>query len=173
MQPLCAECRRLATHQSTLGHFCSSECHATFWARQRQQRVGSEAPLVPSEPEPTYVHVDHVDMNAVSLSREDLGRAFWTCLHALFSTLEDDPATNCLDPQTHADILNQVAILTRLYPCLECRGHFAAMVKREPPRGNTAAALKRWLCERHNEVNRRLGKPEVPFSEARDIACSM
>lgn len=41
-----------------------------------------------------------------------------------------------------------------------CAKHFGAMLAREPPRLDSREALAQWLCERHNEVNRRLGKPE-------------
>lgn len=36
------------------------------------------------------------------------------------------------------------------------------MLARDPPRLESRDALARWLCERHNEVNRRLKKPEFP-----------
>ena len=36
------------------------------------------------------------------------------------------------------------------------------MLARSPPQVDSNHALTIWLCERHNEVNRRLLKPEFP-----------
>lgn len=51
-------------------------------------------------------------------------------------------------------------MFAKLFPCSECGHHFSEMLKRSPPpRKGTVEDLERWLCERHNEVNMRLGKP--------------
>ncbi len=36
------------------------------------------------------------------------------------------------------------------------------MLSRTPPIVDSNLSLTMWLCERHNEVNRRLNKPEFP-----------
>ena len=46
-----------------------------------------------------------------------------------------------------------------LYPCATCRADF---------RVDSRASLSRWVCERHNEVNAKLGKPLVSC-ELRDL----
>lgn len=48
-----------------------------------------------------------------------------------------------------------------LYPCERCRVDFRADIDAHPPALASRAALSRWACERHNEVNRKLGKPEM------------
>jgi len=48
-----------------------------------------------------------------------------------------------------------------LYPCDRCRHDFRVDVDANPPDVSSRGALARWVCERHNEVNRKLGKPEV------------
>lgn len=84
-----------------------------------------------------------------------------------------------------------VKLLGKLYPCDECRKHFEyvglacmynetsiraqiilylsfvlvfyrEMIEISPPDTSSNAKFSLWLCERHNEVNRRLGKPEFP-----------
>src|SRR5687767_8695514 len=51
-------------------------------------------------------------------------------------------------------------------PCGECRTHWFGMLKRTPPDWANYFA---WAVARHNEVNRRLGKPEITEGEARKI----
>jgi FAD-linked sulfhydryl oxidase len=50
-------------------------------------------------------------------------------------------------------------ILTRMYPCGECASHFRHVVAAAPPRVASRADFSRWMCEAHNTVSRRLGKP--------------
>jgi FAD-linked sulfhydryl oxidase len=45
-----------------------------------------------------------------------------------------------------------------LYPCTHCAEDFRRDINRDPPRVESRTALSVWLCERHNEVNEKLGK---------------
>lgn len=54
--------------------------------------------------------------------------------------------------------------LRRRLPCGECRQHWDAMMEATPP--PAAPDLFAWSVARHNEVNRRLGKPEMGLEEA-------
>ncbi len=51
-------------------------------------------------------------------------------------------------------------------PCGDCKQHWQAMVLRTPPDFSRYFA---WGVDRHNEVNRRLGKPELTEAEARAL----
>ena len=53
----------------------------------------------------------------------------------------------------------QVDVLTRMYPCAECAKHFKQLVQDSPPAVGSRRGLQLWMCEAHNTVNRRLGKP--------------
>lgn len=59
-----------------------------------------------------------------------------------------------------------LAAFAERLPCGECRGHWLGMVARTPP---DWANYFRWGVERHNEVNRRLGKPELTEAAARSL----
>lgn len=48
-------------------------------------------------------------------------------------------------------------------PCGECRAHWDEMMARTPP---DWASYFGWSVARHNEVNQRLGKPEISEAEA-------
>lgn len=50
--------------------------------------------------------------------------------------------------------------------CDSCKTHWAAMMKEHPPAVESGAALARWLVDRHNQVNERLGKPIWTFEQA-------
>lgn len=47
-----------------------------------------------------------------------------------------------------------------------CLGHWLAMTKKHPPDLSSPAAYARWQHARHNDVSRRLGKPELDYAEA-------
>lgn len=45
-----------------------------------------------------------------------------------------------------------------LYACSHCAGHLGKSMERHPPDVSSRLTLSRWLCERHNEVNKWKGK---------------
>ncbi|KAF9218504.1 FAD-dependent thiol oxidase, partial [Gyrodon lividus] len=55
-------------------------------------------------------------------------------------------------------MLNLLHSLPVLYPCSHCASHLGEGTIRNPPDVSGRVGLSRWLCERHNEVNERLGK---------------
>ncbi|PHH58525.1 hypothetical protein CDD81_5486 [Ophiocordyceps australis] len=59
-----------------------------------------------------------------------------------------------------ADVSSFISLLARLYPCWVCAKDFEAHVKRDAPRVGSRGDLSRWLCQAHNHVNRKLGKPQ-------------
>lgn len=88
-------------------------------------------------------------------TNEDLGRATWTLLHTLAAQLPEKPSK-----QQRKDLCTLIDVLTRVYPCGECAHHFQQFVKADPPEVHSRYAFAQWLCRLHNDVNRRLGKPE-------------
>ena len=79
----------------------------------------------------------------LQMYREKLGHEVWLDLHALVHFGE--PLAPLLD------------VLTRSYPCLECRNHLRAHLDHgiRPLEGNE----QHWLVDLHNVVNKDLGKP--------------
>lgn len=84
---------------------------------------------------------------------EQLGRATWTFLHTTAAYYPARPTT-----QQRANMLNLLHSLPVLYPCSHCASHLGETMRTNPPDVSGRVALSRWLCERHNEVNERLGK---------------
>lgn len=48
-------------------------------------------------------------------------------------------------------------------PCARCRRHAAEHVRADPPDLRSSLAFQAWVWRFHNSVNRRLGKPELPY----------
>lgn len=88
-------------------------------------------------------------------SRE-LGRSTWTFLHTTAAKYPDQP--------TNADRVafkNLMHSLAQLYPCSYCAHELQQDLKKHPdiPDQNRNA-VEEWMCQLHNRVNKRLGKPE-------------
>ena len=84
---------------------------------------------------------------------EALGRSTWTFLH---TTAAYYPLVAPAHAQSQ--MRNLLSSLSLLYPCVPCAEDFQDKVKEHPPDVSGREGLSRWLCERHNEVNEKLGK---------------
>lgn len=84
---------------------------------------------------------------------EVLGRATWTFLHTTAAYYPEKPT-----PTQRANMLSLIRALPMLYPCSHCATDFDERVKAHPPDVSGRLGLSRWLCERHNDVNEKLGK---------------
>ena len=84
---------------------------------------------------------------------EDLGRATWTFLHTTAAYYPEKPT-----PTQRVSMLSLLKSLPSLYPCGHCASHLGENMKENPPKVGSRFELSRWLCERHNDVNVRLGK---------------
>ena len=87
------------------------------------------------------------------LDIEQLGRATWSFLHTTAAYYPDRPT-----PNHRANMLTLLRSLPVLYPCSHCASHLRDNFDMHPPDVSSRVSLSRWLCERHNDVNERLGK---------------
>lgn len=104
-------------------------------------------------------------------SRNELGRGTWTFLHILAAAYPIHPT-----PQTIQDHKLFFQLLPRIYPCPDCRSHMAKMFQELPPRLENREDFIQWICEAHNKVNERLGKPTFDCSkhdERWDCGCGI
>ncbi|KAJ7117562.1 ERV/ALR sulfhydryl oxidase domain-containing protein, partial [Mycena epipterygia] len=85
--------------------------------------------------------------------KEQLGRATWAFLHTTAAYYPERPT-----PNQRANMLMLIRALPVLYPCSHCADDFGESVAQNPPDVSGRAGLSRWFCERHNEVNEKLGK---------------
>ncbi|CAL1715495.1 unnamed protein product [Somion occarium] len=90
---------------------------------------------------------------------EQLGRATWTFLHTTAAYYPEKPT-----PTQRVNMLTLIRALPVLYPCTHCASHLGETMKEHPPDVSGRVGLSRWFCERHNEVNERLGKEKFDCS---------
>jgi len=95
----------------------------------------------------------HLDRQDCPADTTLLGRSTWTFLH---TTAAYYPIQ--APPQTQENMRQLLGSLSFFYPCIPCADDFRKDVTDNPPDVSGREGLSRWLCERHNEVNEKLGK---------------
>ncbi|KID78451.1 FAD-linked sulfhydryl oxidase ALR [Metarhizium brunneum] len=90
---------------------------------------------------------------------EALGRGTWTLLHSIAASYPESPSMS-----QQSDLLSFVKLFSKLYPCWVCAEDFRTYIGREVPKVESRDNFGKWLCGAHNDVNRKLGKPEFDCS---------
>uniref|UniRef100_A0A7S4BLL5 Sulfhydryl oxidase n=1 Tax=Chrysotila carterae TaxID=13221 RepID=A0A7S4BLL5_CHRCT len=75
-------------------------------------------------------------------------------LHTMAAYYPDKP-----DAEHSEQARSFLRALGRLYPCSYCAADFREVMEESPPRVGSREDLSLWLCEMHNRVNDKLGKP--------------
>ena len=92
--------------------------------------------------------------------RMELGSRSWTLLHSIAAYF---PAQPTHQQQQDAKIF--LDTFSRLYPCQECAEDLRQDLVTHPARLTSSAEFSQWMCEMHNRVNVKLGKPEFDCSQ--------
>ncbi|XP_025190978.1 FAD-linked sulfhydryl oxidase ALR-like [Melanaphis sacchari] len=93
-------------------------------------------------------------MENCPLDKAKLGYHTWSLLHTIVAYYPDEPS-----PQQRKDIDNFFTLIGRLYPCETCARDFTKLLISRPPEIDSQQSLSDWLCQIHNHVNQKLGKP--------------
>ncbi len=102
-----------------------------------------------SGPSPQQSVMKEKPLNAI-----ELGRSTWPILHRLTLSYPEQPTD--LD-KTKA--LGFIQSFSKLYPCRICASDFQEKIKDHPPKLDSREDFALWMCEQHNIVNEKLGKP--------------
>lgn len=90
---------------------------------------------------------------------EQLGRSTWTLLHTMAATYPEKATA-----QHQEDMQGFLKFFSKLYPCWVCADDFRTWMAhpsgRNQPKLSGRKEFGWWMCEAHNEVNRKLGKKE-------------
>ncbi|KAJ5886582.1 Mitochondrial FAD-linked sulfhydryl oxidase ERV1 [Penicillium subrubescens] len=90
---------------------------------------------------------------------EQLGRSTWTLLHTMAATYPEKASASHQE-----DMQGFLKFFSKLYPCWVCADDFRTWMAhpsgRNQPKLSGRKEFGWWMCEAHNEVNRKLGKKE-------------
>ncbi|KAL9646928.1 hypothetical protein ABK040_013787 [Willaertia magna] len=89
--------------------------------------------------------------------QDQLGACTWAFMHTVAAQYPNKPTQS---QQLH--IKQLIYRIAEFYPCRWCAKDFAESIRNNPIKTDSKEALSIWLCERHNEVNDKIGKPIVP-----------
>jgi len=88
------------------------------------------------------------------LGSAELGRGAWNLLHSMAAWYPDQPTTRQKEMMT-----NFFSSFAEFYPCTYCAEDFQNNLRKSPVKVESRTDLCLWLCNQHNQVNQKLGKP--------------
>ena len=105
---------------------------------------------------------NNIDINRIyaymhsgeALNRRELGRASWAYLHTLANYYPEKPSS-----EHQKEMLELIWLYMKYYPCGYCSDMTIQEMYRNPPKLKNRKEFSEWMCQIHNEVNSRLGKP--------------
>jgi mitochondrial FAD-linked sulfhydryl oxidase len=90
---------------------------------------------------------------------ETLGRSSWTLLHSLAATYPNNPTSD-----EQKDLRDFMRLFAKFYPCWVCAEDFQKYMLKERIQTGSRDDFGTWLCDAHNDVNKKLGKPTFDCS---------
>ncbi|KAF3763757.1 augmenter of liver regeneration [Cryphonectria parasitica EP155] len=130
---------------------CTSKSAFSAWAAQAKTMKAPQttAAATTASTMPPVTETDDCPADV-----ETLGRHSWTLLHSIAATYPTSPS-----PAQQDDVVGFVKLFSRLYPCWVCAEDFQKYIRKDPVRAGSRGEFGKWLCDAHNDVNKKLGKP--------------
>jgi len=88
--------------------------------------------------------------------KDELGKSSWNLIHSLAANYPDNP--NLKEQEAAIEFFYSLALL---YPCPYCAKDLSIYIKKYPPNVKSRKELVLWVCEMHNDVNKKLSKPII------------
>jgi hypothetical protein len=102
--------------------------------------------------------------------KEHWGKYLWGFLHTISICDFDSSETNF---RIQEPIKNNIKMLTDSIPCNSCKDHFIKKLSSIDILDlNKSNVLFYWTVDLHNEINKKIGKKEISYSEAINIWCN-
>lgn len=89
------------------------------------------------------------------------GASLWRILHTMAEYSDKSSAVSLWNNLLH--------LLNTYIPCDQCRQHFSSYLQNNPVDVSDRGALSLWMFTLHNDVNGRLGKPQLDYSSLSGI----
>ncbi|KAJ5555182.1 ERV/ALR sulphydryl oxidase [Penicillium sp. DV-2018c] len=153
------------------GKPCRTCTSVASWRALTKQAELNKNPTSPSASTPTKMTTSTPALAAAATPQpselpsdcppdvEQLGRSTWTLLHSMAATYPEKASTEHQD-----NMRGFLKFFSKLYPCWVCADDFQTWMAhpsgRNQPRLGSRKEFGWWMCEAHNEVNRKLGKKE-------------
>ncbi|XGW25162.1 hypothetical protein V3C99_006515 [Haemonchus contortus] len=94
------------------------------------------------------------------VDKNELGRSTWNLLHTMSVYYPEKPTDE--QKQTVSTFMDSLA---KTYPCDYCARDLRRSLKNDPPKLGSRTEFAMWMCQLHNKVNKRTGKPEFDCSK--------
>jgi hypothetical protein len=95
------------------------------------------------------------DVSFRANSKESMGKLSWDLLHSITLKYPENP-TN----EERGAMISFLSLFARFYPCSVCGIEFKAIIDKNPPNLDSKKQFVKWMCDVHNYVNEKLGKPK-------------
>ncbi|KAI5950924.1 ERV1 [Candida jiufengensis] len=135
----CRTCNTLMDFQFATGKSISSSTQ-----KEKQPTESSEKPNFKLK----YPKEEPPDVS-------QLGKSSWTLLHSIAATYPETPTT-----KQQTELKQFINLFSGFYPCWYCGEDFKNYIKKNQPKTQTQEDFGKWLCDAHNDVNKKLGKPQ-------------
>lgn len=86
---------------------------------------------------------------------EQIGASSWTLLHSIAATYPEQPTNT-----QQSELKQFMKLFGKFYPCWHCAEDYNQYIEKSEPIVESQEKFGKWLCDAHNDVNIKLGKPK-------------